>query len=285
MSDAAMRAEQPDPAWYDSGGPGPALLLLHGLGGTWHIWKPVLKLLETRYRVIATTLPGHDGGPAYAGEGDATVAGIAEQLIESLHARGIRQAHVAGNSLGGWLSLELARRGFALSVVALSPAGGWTTAADYRAVARPFRIIYALMPLILLLCGLFLGFAGFRRLLGRKTMEHAERMPQQDFRDSLRAMANTRILPGLLRAMGTHGPIAPMNAPVPIRIAWSECDAVIPFERYGKPMLERIAGASGSVVRGVGHVPMYDDPQQVAEQILQIAAPSQAPAAAAGMAA
>ena len=286
MSDAAVRAEQPDVALYDSGGPGPVLVLLHGLCGTWHIWKPVLKLLETRHRVIAPTLPGHHGGPSYSGEGDATVAGIADQLISLLQARGIRQAHVAGNSLGGWLSLELARRGFALSVVALSPAGGWATAADYRAVARPFRIIYALMPLILLLCGLFLGFAGLRRFLGRQTMEHADRVPATDFRDSLKAVSNTRILPGLLRAMELHGPIAPMNAPVPIRIAWSERDAVIPFERYGRPMLARISGAGSTTLSGAGHVPMYDNPQQVAEQILQISSAPQAQTSpGAGMAA
>ncbi|MDB5974196.1 MAG: alpha/beta hydrolase [Nevskia sp.] len=286
MSDSAMRAEPADAACYDSGGSAPVLLLLHGLCGTWHIWKPVLKLLESRHRVIALTLPGHQGGPDYAAEGDATVAGIAEQLIALLQARGIRQAHVAGNSLGGWLSLELARRGFALSVVALSPAGGWTTAADYRAVARPFRIIYALMPLILFLLGPFLGFAGLRRFLGRSTMEHADRVPTSEFRDSLRALANTRLLPGLLRAMGLHGPIAPMEAKVPIRIAWSERDAVIPFDRYGQPMLARISGAGSTMVSGAGHVPMYDNPQQVAEQILQIScAPQFESPAGAGMAA
>lgn len=270
MSDAALRSGQPDAGWYDSGGPGPVLLLLHGLGGTWHIWKPLLRLLEARHRVIAPTLPGHHGGPAYAGGGDATVAGIADQLIAVLRARDIQRAHVAGNSLGGWLSLELARRGFALSVVALSPAGGWTTAADYRAVARPFRIIHALMPLILLLCGLFLRFPGFRRFLGRKTMEHAERVPESDFRESLRAMARTRILPGLLRSMGREGPIVPMQAAVPIRIAWCERDQVIPFARYGRPMLERVSGAEAAVVSGAGHVPMYDEPQRVAERILEV---------------
>lgn len=286
MSDAAMRAEPPEAAIYDSRGPGSTLLLLHGIGGTWHIWKPVLQLLEARHRVIAVTLPGHCGGPEYQGKDDATVAGIAEQLIALLRAMGISQAHVAGNSLGGWLALELARRGFALTVVALSPAGGWTTAVDYRAVARPFRFVYALMPLILLLCGWFLRFAGFRGFLGKKTMEHAERVPEPDFRDSLRALAKTQVFPGLLRTMGRDGPIAPMCASVPIRIAWGERDRVIPFARYGRPILERIAGAQGSVVQGAGHVPMYDNPQQVAEQILQLSdAPEGTPAPLTGLAA
>jgi len=261
---------------YDSGGSRPVLVLLHGLGGTWHIWKPLLGLLEARHRVIALTLPGHHGGPHYQGEGQATVAGLAEQVIALLRGRGIWQAHVAGNSLGGWLAIELARRGFARSVVALSPAGAWSTAADFREVARSFRLIYLLLPLLLVLTWLFLGFAACRRVLGRKTMEHAERVPPGDFRDSLRAMARTTVLPQLLHTMGRDGPVAPFRPTVPVTIAWSGCDRVIPFTRYGLPYLQRIEGAHGVVIEGVGHVPMYDDPPRVAAQILALSAVGEA---------
>src|SRR5258706_10009275 len=92
------------PAHAHVGGQGSALLLLHGLSATWEIWKPVIAGLEARHRVIAITLPGHHGGPAYVGSGDATVAGLADQVIATLRAQGITSAHVAGNSLGGWLS-------------------------------------------------------------------------------------------------------------------------------------------------------------------------------------
>ena len=205
---------------------------------------------------------------------------MADQLIALMSARGIERAHVAGNSLGGWLALELARRGFARSVVALSPAGGWTTPADYRKVARPFRIFFALMPLILFLSTLFLGFAWVRRALGRQTMEHGDRVPESDFRESLRAMANTRILPGLLRSMGLHGAMTPIPASdTPIRIAWSERDRDIPFDRYGQPMLDRVAGVQATTVGGAGHVPMYDAPEQVAAQILEVTTAAEATAA------
>lgn len=107
-------------------GSGPALVLLHGLGGTWHIWKPVIAMLGKRYRIIAPTLPGHCNGPVLPAHAEATVAAMAETLIATLRARGVESAHVAGNSLGGWLALELARRGFARSVVAFSPAGPGT---------------------------------------------------------------------------------------------------------------------------------------------------------------
>jgi pimeloyl-ACP methyl ester carboxylesterase len=57
---------------------------------------------------------------------------------------------------------------------------------------------------------------------------------------------------------------------IPIRIAWCECDSVIPFGRYGQPLVERIHGANVTVVRSAGHVPIYDDPEQVAANILGV---------------
>jgi pimeloyl-ACP methyl ester carboxylesterase len=252
-------------------GDGPPLVLLHGLGGTWHIWKPVLPALEARHRVIALTLPGHHGGPEYAGSGDATVAGLADQVIATLRADGIESAHVAGNSLGGWLAVELARRGFARSVTAFSPAGAWRSDADYRAVATPFRIFYAIVGVLLLGARLLGGATWLRKALTRQMMEHGERLAAADLLGMLRAMANTGVLRGLLRTMGRDGPVAPLDARrVPIRIAWGGSDAVIPFPRYGAPFVERIAGAEMTTVTGVGHVPMYDDPARIAGNILEV---------------
>ena len=253
------------------GGPGSTLLLLHGLGATCHVWSPVLPALEARHRVIALNLPGHCGGPEFMGHGDATVAALADQLISTLRALGIEQAHVAGNSLGGWLALELARRGFARSVVAFSPAGGWRSDEDYRAVALPFRIFYALVGLIHFLVRPLARFAWLRRALSRQGMEHGERQSPQEFLDGLRAAAKTRVFLGLLRTMGRDGPAAPLPmGKVPITIAWGEHDRVIPYARYGAAFRERIRGLRESVVAGAGHVPMWDNPEQVAAQILAV---------------
>lgn len=272
-----MSAESADgqPVSNDAyvGGSGSALLLLHGIGGSWHIWKPVLKALEQRHRVYALTLPGHCEGPDCAIDGDATVGGLADQIIQMMAARGVTSAHVAGNSLGGWLSIELARRGFARSVTALSPAGGWSRRIDFERLRRRFRIFFALMPIILFLASPFLRFAGFRKALGKETMEHADRMPADEFRYSLRAMVKSRAFLGLLRTLGRDGPVGALGpVRVPVRIAWSEFDRVIPFETFGVHIMNSIAGAEKTVVRGAGHVPMYDEPEQVVAQILEVTA-------------
>ena len=262
------------PAAAHVAGEGSPLVLLHGLGGTWEIWKPVLEPLAEKHRVVALTLPGHHGGPPYAGEGDATVAGLADQVIATLRDQGIERAHVAGNSLGGWLAVELARRGFARSVTAFSPAGAWRSDADYEAVAKPFRIFYAIVGVILFLVRAFAGWGWLRKTLMRQTMEHGDRVPQRDFLAALRAMANTPILRGLLRTMGRDGPVAPLDAgAVPVRIAWGGADAVIPYARYGAPFVERVHGVDVTTVAGAGHVPMYDQPERIVASILEVTRP------------
>lgn len=260
----------PSPAY--EGGAGSPLVLLHGLGGTWHIWKPVLAQLERHHRVIALTLPGHYGGPELPPGEPVTVELMADVLERDLRARGIERAHVAGNSLGGWLSLELARRGMAHSVTALSPAGGWRTQDDYRKVEKPFRIVFALIAVLIFLFALFLRFAPVRRALNKQAMEHGDRMPAGETRGAMESLRRTAMLPALLDAMRDRGGLKPLDAgSTPICVAWCEQDKVIPFETYGRPVIETVRGAQSVMLPGVGHVPMYDDPALVSRTILDTA--------------
>jgi len=263
------------------GGSGSVLVLLHGLGGTWHVWKPVLPLLEKHHRIIAPTLPGHPGGPLIPEGVTPTVDVLADLLIADLKARGIEHAHVAGNSLGGWLSLELARRGFATSVTALSPAGGWATQDDYKAIAKSFRIVFMILPILIFLTALFLRFAWVRRTLNKQGMERGDLVSPAESSRAMKSMRDTTMLPALLVSMGQRGGIAPFKVNPPlVRIAWCELDKVIPFARYGKPLQTVVEGSESLFLPGCGHVPMYDDPELVTSVIL--ATTARVDAAAAG---
>lgn len=99
------------------------LLLVHGLGSHWQVWQPVLDPLAAVYDVLAVDLPGFGRTPPMRGE--PSPAALAGAVREFLAGCGIERAHVVGNSLGGWVALELARAGAARSVTALSPAGLW----------------------------------------------------------------------------------------------------------------------------------------------------------------
>lgn len=113
---------------YDRVGTGEPLLLLHGIGHHRQAWDPVVDILATEREVIAVDLPGF-------GESSALPHGLPHDLTTTnavlgafCTALGLDRPHVAGNSLGGLLALELGRRDLVRSVTALSPAGFWTQA-------------------------------------------------------------------------------------------------------------------------------------------------------------
>ena len=95
MSDALFR-----------GGSGSPLVLLHGLTASWRIWRPVLPSLLDHHEVIAPTLAGHRGALPLPDHCPVTVPELANALERQLDELGIESAHIAGNSLGGWLALE-----------------------------------------------------------------------------------------------------------------------------------------------------------------------------------
>jgi pimeloyl-ACP methyl ester carboxylesterase len=67
------------------------------------------------------------------------VESIVDDVSRRLDEAGIESAHLVSNSLGGWLALELARRGRACSVLSFAPAGAWNSAADLSRMERIFR--------------------------------------------------------------------------------------------------------------------------------------------------
>ena len=76
----------------------------------------------------------------------------------------------------------------------------------------------------------------------------------------------------VMRCIRRHGPLPPMGAdlPCPIRIAWGTRDRALPFARFGQPLLDRVPPAELVRLPGVGHVPMYDDPELVPRTILDL---------------
>ena len=105
-------------------GAGKPLLLIHGLGGHWQSWNPILADLATKREVIAVDLPGFGQTPRLAGE--TSIRTLANETAAFLHAHGLDGIDAVGSSMGARLVLELARRGGIVGgVVALNPGGFW----------------------------------------------------------------------------------------------------------------------------------------------------------------
>jgi pimeloyl-ACP methyl ester carboxylesterase len=115
------------------------LVLLHGATASARVWDEVVPRLIVSHDVWIPTLAGHLGGPPLSVAPVDLVESIVDDVSRRLDEAGIERAHLVSNSLGGWLTLELARRGRACSVLAFAPAGAWNSAADLSRMERIFR--------------------------------------------------------------------------------------------------------------------------------------------------
>src|SRR5262249_4535953 len=120
------------------------IVLLHGATSSGRVWEPVLPELGAKHPVFTPTLAGHRGGPPLPAAPAGVVSRIVDTMCQQLDEAAIDTAHLVGNSLGGWVAFELARRGRARSVLALSPAGAWRSPRDLWRMLTIFRVGTAL---------------------------------------------------------------------------------------------------------------------------------------------
>jgi 3-oxoadipate enol-lactonase len=88
-------------------GDGPVLVLLHPFPAHHEFWLPVAEALASRYRLILPDLRGH--GESGAGEGPATMAKHAADVVRVMDDAGVGRAPLIGVSIGGYLLFEVWR--------------------------------------------------------------------------------------------------------------------------------------------------------------------------------
>jgi pimeloyl-ACP methyl ester carboxylesterase len=267
MDAEAMNGLQ-EPEWYE-GGSGTPLVLVHGFSVSWRIWKPVLPLLERHFRVIAPTLPGHVGGLPLTQR--ASPLAIAEALANQLRERGISDAHFVGQSLGGWMVFEMARAGLARSALGLCSAGAWRDAAYMEDFRRKGKAAIRFLPYMVPLLKLAVNFSPLRKLALSGEMVHGERMDVADARDHFARFSKMTIIDEFLSE--NFEPIRPLptESKVPLRVVWGDRDTVLPFEQCGQPLLDILRLPSCVMLKDCGHNPMFDDPEGVANAIIEFA--------------
>jgi pimeloyl-ACP methyl ester carboxylesterase len=253
-------------------GEGEPVVLLHGFTGHWRHWKPVLADLVARYEVIAPTLAGHNGGPAYpSGMGLEKIADAGDSLERHLNELGVGTAHFVGNSMGGSLAIELAKRGRARSVVAFSPGGGWELGGpEPERIARFFARQMRMLRVSRKQIPRLMRRPGARKLAMRDIMRHGELIAPADAVDlSLDPLACTIANDVLasLRAGRAHVEDLDQVA-TPTLIAWAELDRILPLATCSARFTREIPDAEFRVVPRVGHVPMWDNTRLVVNTII-----------------
>ena len=253
---------RPDSGEILRAGLGAPLLLFHGITCSAHVWSAVVPRLAREHEVIVPTALGHRGG-ARSSVRPVRIAHVVDDAERTLDRLGIARAHLAGNSMGGWVALELARRGRALSVCALSPAGAWR---ENHSVGDKLRNIVTLTRVTRPLLSLFAHSATFRRLAMRDNATYGDRIARAELLRLVDDLLGCEAASDLLK---TNEALSELDVDCPTTIAWSENDRIFPIDEYLPIARQRVPRARFVVLKDVGHVPMLDNPELVADTILE----------------
>ena len=239
-------------------GEGPPLVLVHGIGLDRAAWDPVLPLLSREREVFAVDLPGFGASPLLGGP--PTVAALAT-AVEEL---GLYRPHVAGNSLGGGIALELGRRGWAGSVCAISPIG--FAAGREGAYARGMlRTIHAMARALDPYAEAAYGGPVRRTALAALIFARPWKIPTAA---GARMNHTTATGPGFSPTLPEVTSWRPAMPVCPTTIAWGQHDRLLITARQAPRAQRWLPDARHVRLHGCGHVPMWDDPEQVARAIL-----------------
>lgn len=248
----------------------PALALVHGLGSAGSIWKILIDDLSQHFVVYAIDLPGHGEAPLHT-DSELPPRELAENIIEMMERdHGVTELHVAGNSLGGWIALEMAAVApdRVKSVTALAPAGLWhegptqkiAPSIDARILAKISRFF---MPIAFRLPPL--------KALGYRKITHLWReLSYESCRDSVLAMAHSKGYTPMWRGIRHRKFDSHIPAHVDISIVFGDNDKMLP-EELAQERSAAPAHARWIVVDNCAHVIMWNFPKLTVDFIKRTA--------------
>jgi pimeloyl-ACP methyl ester carboxylesterase len=257
------------------GGSGPPLVLLHGFTDTWRTWELVLPMLERHHDVLALTLAGHAGGPVV--EGEVSEAALADAVERAMDEAGFATAHLAGNSLGGYIALQLAARGRAESIVALAPAGGWAEGDEsFKDTLAFFTTMRELLGAAIPHVDAILSTDEGRRRATEFIATNYEQIPVELLAHQMRGAAACEVAVPLIEYATREGwKLEAGKISCPVRIVWGTADKILAWPATAARFRDDwLPQADYVELEGIGHCPQLDVPLETAQLILGFAAAS-----------
>src|SRR5918994_2963223 len=253
---------------YHRGGSGEPLVLIHGIGHTWRGWTPMLPELERCFDVLAVDLPGFGRSEPLPAGVDSTAETLADAVERQMLGAGFDSAHLAGNSLGGWISLELARRGRARTVTAISPAGlQHAREKQWGAnVLRGMRWASQNLPTP----DALLRNPVTRSLLAGPTSGRPWNYDPDQLTQETALLAGCPGFEATLPHTFNGQPRGLTELEVPVLLLWGTLDLVL-IPRPGRRFERLIPGAELRYLPAIGHTAMSDAPDLLAEAIEEFA--------------
>jgi len=250
-------------------GAGAPLVLLHGLGSSRQAWNPVIPALAARFDVIAVDLPGFGDSSPVPAPTQPTPAALAAAVAGLLDELGVTAPHLTGNSLGGWVALELAATRPVASLTLLSPAGLWRDGAPGypRASLRATRWLarHASRPL----CRLVSYPVGRALVLGQ-THGRPMRLTAGYAQAAIDALGGCPGFDATFTAMAPRRYLATTPITAPVTVAFGSRDRLL-LRHQSRCPFQLPPGTRREALPGCGHVPMADNPRAVTALITRSA--------------
>ncbi|WP_295696527.1 alpha/beta fold hydrolase [Lapillicoccus sp.] len=248
-------------------GRGRPLLLVHGLGAGWRSWAPMIDELAEHREVIAVDLPGFGETPPLTGE--VSIATLTDSVVDFIHEQGLDGVATVGQSMGGRMVLELARRGVGGDTVALDPGGFWSDreVAVFGATLRPsIVLVRALRSRLPSLLGSPVGRTVLLAQLSARPWSLSRETCLPDVAGLADAPSTGAALDALTKGPKQQGALAG-TVPGRVTIGWGRRDLVT-LPKQAARATELFPDAVLHWFERCGHFPQWDAPHEATRLIL-----------------
>ncbi len=247
-------------------GEGPPLLFIHGLSGSWPNWLEQLPVFAASHRVIALDLPGFGRSPMPTWP--ITIPAYARTVDALLDQLGVSAAAVVGNSMGGFVSAELAinfpQRVERLVLVSAAGLSTFQHPQGTRAlprIRRAERLVGAQAGWVAAHADSVARRSRLRNLTFGFVARHPSQLPPALVAEQIRGAGKPGFLQGLQANLGYDFRHRLGEIVCPTLIVWGDHDRVITV-RDADLFAELIPGARKVVFKDTGHVAMLERPAE-----------------------
>lgn len=257
-------------AYLDEGS-GEVILLLHGIAGSSQTWRPLMRPLSRRHRVLAPDLLGH--GDSTKPRSDYSLGAFSVLVRDLLDELGVARATVVGHSLGGGIAMQFAYQhpDYVERLVLIGSGGlGPDVGLPLRLASLPGAelVLPLIAPRKVVSAGerllSWLRKAGFESPRSEEMWRHygtlSDGPTRQAFLRTLRAVVDHRG-----QAVSALNRLN-VRTDFPVLAIWGDRDAIIPVSHAHAAQQVR-PDVRLEVLTDVGHFPHAERPAEVAELI------------------
>jgi pimeloyl-ACP methyl ester carboxylesterase len=245
-------------------GSGPPVVFIHGLSGSWQNWLEQLPVFARDHRVLTFDLPGF--GASQMPREKITIRGYGRFVDALLGELGVSSAAVVGNSMGGFIGIELAIR-FPERVERLVLVSAAGLSIEYLRNERALAVLGAIENRLAAYSGWLASRSdalarrpGARRMIFGIVAKRPDRLPGPLVAEQVRGSGKPGFLPALDAL--TDYPIRDRLGEIacPTLIVWGAEDKLVPA-RDADEFARLIPNSRKVVWPETGHVAMLERPE------------------------